>query len=97
MVKMYSLSKKIIEKTVYKFDEELMGFSVSKVENGQNIEGISCKGQIKTINLFKSSKTTFQAEIPARNIIGVSFGERHYYLLTTDGQIYFRNHFLTKI
>ncbi len=97
MVKVYSLSKKIIEKTIYKFNSELIGLSVNKERDGQNIEGITCKGQIKTINCLKSSNTTFDAEVPVKNIIGVSFGEKYFYLLTSDGQVYFRNHFLAKL
>lgn len=60
-VKAYNLTKRLVDRAVYKFSPELLDISVSVVENGRNIEGISSRGQLQTINLFKSCRTTFHS------------------------------------
>jgi hypothetical protein len=84
-VKAYSLTKRIIERSVYKFSQELLEISVVPAEFGRNIEGVSSGGQLQTINLFKSSRTTFHAELPAKQLVAAALTRRQYYLLTADG------------
>lgn len=35
--------------------------------------------------------------MPVKNVISVAYGEKEYFLLTSDGQIYVKNSFLLKI
>jgi len=60
-VKCYSLEKRIVERMIYRLEKELISIKVTSVENGLNIEGVSCNGRIKIINLYKYSQTTFNA------------------------------------
>jgi hypothetical protein len=90
-VKAYSLIKKLVDRAVFKFSAELLDISVSPAEGGRNIEGISSRGQLQTINLFKSCKTSFHAELPAKNLVAVAFNSKQYYLLTADGGLFFKN------
>ena len=64
---------------------------MSLVEGGRNIDGISGKGHLQTINLFKSCRTTFNAELPAKNLVAVAFTEKQYYFVTADGRMFFKN------
>ena len=56
-----------------------------------NIDGISCRGNLQTINLYKSCRTTFNAELPAKNLVAATFTQKQYYFVTNDGRIFFKN------
>jgi hypothetical protein len=60
-------------------------------EGGRNIEGVSSGGQLQTINLFRSSKTTFHAELSAKQLVAAALTRRQYYLLTADGWLFLKN------
>lgn len=91
LVKTYDLEKGLVSRVFYKFSPQLIDFSVSEMTEGRNIEGISSQGQLQTINLFKSLRTTFHAELPVKNLVGVSSSSKHYYLLSADGRLFFKN------